>query len=288
MELMDKDSQKSQSPAPNLLNKLLNFIGLTRVIDSADELEHEIQELIDDGEEQGLISHREGEMIHSILELKDTVAREIMTPSSEMVCVDASTSYKELVELIIEKGFSRIPVFADNQDNITGILYAKDLLKHVNDQPQPSAGDITKPAYFALETQKITFLLRDFQAKKVHLAIITDEFGSVRGLASLEDVLEEIVGEITDESDQPEDGWQVIDQNTIIADAKIDLEEVEDYFKASLPEGPYESIGGLIIHQLGHLPGINTSIRILNLNFQVLAATRRRIIKVKISKVSTS
>ncbi|MCK4839552.1 MAG: HlyC/CorC family transporter [Desulfobulbaceae bacterium] len=260
-------------------------MGFNRGIDSADELEHEIQELIDDGEEQGLISHQEGKMINSILEFRDTVAREIMTPSSEMVCVDTNTPYHELVELIIEKGFSRIPVFADNQDNITGILYAKDLLKHVNDQPQPRAGDIIKPAYFALESQKITYLLRDFQTKKVHLAVITDEFGSVRGLATLEDVLEEIVGEITDESDQPENPLLVVDLNTIIADAKTDLEEVEEYFNTDLPEGPYESIGGLIIHQLGHLPGINTSIRIDNLDFQVLAATRRRIVKIKISKI---
>lgn len=281
---MDKDPSTSQDPGAQLLNRLLDFFGLSRGIDSADELEHEIQELIDDGEEQGLISHQEGKMINSILEFRDTVAREIMTPSSDMVCVDSNTPYHELVELIIGKGFSRIPVFADNQDNITGILYAKDLLKHVNDQPQPKAGDIIKPAYFALEDQKITRLLRDFQTKKVHLAVITDEFGSVRGLATLEDVLEEIVGEITDESDQPENGWQVLNPTTIIADAKTDLEDVEEYFKTDLPEGPYESIGGLIIHQLGHLPGNNTLIRIENLDFQVLTATRRRIVKVKIIK----
>ncbi len=282
---MDKDSSTSQAPFSRTFNRLLNFLGFNRGIDSADELEHEFQELIDDGEEQGLISHQEGKMINSILEFGETVAREIMTPSSDMVSVDTDTSYHDLVELIIEKGFSRIPVFAGTPDNIIGILYAKDLLKHVNDKPQPRAGDIIKPAYFALENQKITHLLRDFQTKKVHLAVITDEFGSVRGLASLEDVLEEIVGEITDESDQPENSLQVVDLNTIIADAKTDLEEIEEYFNTDLPEGPYESIGGLIIHQLGHLPGINTSIRIEDLEFQVLAATRRRIVKVKISKI---
>lgn len=282
---MDKNPPTSSSPFFQLINRFLIFLGFSRAIDSTDELEHEIQELIDDGEEQGLISHREGKMINSILEFKDTIAREVMTPSSEMVCVDTDTPYNKLVELIIEKGFSRIPVFADTQDNITGILYAKDLLKHVNDKPQPKAGDIIKPAYFALENQKITFLLRDFQAKKVHLAVITDEFGSVRGLATLEDVLEEIVGEITDESDQPAKGWIVVDKDIIIADAKTDVEEIEKYYNISLPEGPYESIGGLIIHQLSHLPGINTSLKINTLAFQVLTATRRRIVKVKISKI---
>jgi CBS domain containing-hemolysin-like protein len=283
---MTKDLSPSAAAPPRRFKRILHFFGINRGLDSAEELEQEIQELIDDGEEQGLISHREGEMINSIFEFRDTLAREIMTPSSEIVRVDAATAFPELVQLIIDKGFSRIPVFAGSQDNIIGILYAKDLLKHVNDQPQPKAGDIVKPAYFALENQKILYLLRDFQAKNVHLAIITDEFGSVRGLASLEDVLEEIVGEITDESDQPEHGWHIINHQTIIADAKIDLEEVEAYFKVDLPEGPYESIGGLIIHQLGHLPGANTAIRIGDLAFEVLTATRRRIGKVKISRIT--
>ncbi len=278
---MDKEPQSAK---PHLLKRILQCLGLDRGLDSAEDLDHEIQELIDDGEEQGLISPQEGKMLYSILEFRDTVAREVMTPSSEMVCVEINTPYRQMVELIIDKGFSRIPVYADNQDNITGILYAKDLLRHVNDQPQPNAGDIVKPAYFAMEGQKIINLLRDFQAKKIHLAIITDEFGSVRGLTTLEDVLEEIVGEITDESDRPENGWNEIDENTVIADAKIDLEEVEEFFNTDLPEGPYESIGGLMIHQLGHLPGIKTSIRVCGLNFQVVAATRRRISKVKISK----
>jgi CBS domain containing-hemolysin-like protein len=222
-------------------------------------------------------------MIHSILEFRGTVAKEIMTPGAEMVTITADTPYNEMIDLSIAKGFSRIPVYEDIPDNIIGILYVKDLLRYVNSSDKPTARDLAKPAYFALETQRIVQLLRDFQAKKVHLAIITDEFGSVRGLASLEDVLEEIVGEISDESDQPETSWLVVSENTIVADAKIDLEEVEEYFKTSLPDGPYESVGGLVIHQLGHLPAIKESVRVGNLYFQVLAATQRRIIKVKIS-----
>ena len=281
---MDKEPSQTQSTGPNLFKRIIQFFGFNRTLDSAEDLGQEIQELIDDGEEQGLISHQEGKMIHTILEFGETLAREIMTPAPEMVCVEASTPFPELIQLIIDKGFSRIPVFEGNQDNITGILYAKDLLKHINDEKLPDAGDILKPAYFALEEQKIIDLLRDFQAKKVHLAIITDKFGSVRGLASLEDVLEEIVGEITDESDQPESSWHVVDESTIIAAAKIDIEEIEEYFNVDLPEGPYESVGGLIIHQLGHLPGIKTCVHVSDLYFQVLAATRRRILKVEISK----
>ncbi len=281
------NAQEPPHPAPNgetsIFKRFLELLGFARSLESTAELDQEIQELIDDGEEQGLISHQEGQMIHSILEFRGTVAKEIMTPGAEMVTVAADTPYEELIRLSIDKGFSRIPVYEEIPDNIIGILYAKDLLRFVYSTYKPLARDLAKPAYFALENQRIVHLLRDFQAKKVHLAIITDEFGSVRGLASLEDVLEEIVGEINDESDHPETGWLVASENTIVADAKIDLEEVEEYFKTTLPEGPYESVGGLIIHQLGHLPEIKETVRVGNLYFQVLTATQRRVIKVKIS-----
>lgn len=280
---MDHDPSPAANGEPSLFKRFLDLLGLTGGVDSKEELDQEIQELIDDGEEQGLISHQEGRMIHSILEFRGTVAREIMTPGAEMFTVAADTPYDELIDLCIEHGFSRIPVYEDIPDDIIGILYAKDLLRYVHSQERPLARDLAKPAYFALENQRIIHLLRDFQAKKVHLAIITDEFGSVRGLASLEDVLEEIVGEINDESDQPETGWMVVNEQTIVADAKIDLEGVEEFFKTTLPEGPYESVGGLVIHQLGHLPTAKETVKIGDLYFQVLAATQRRVIKVKIS-----
>ena len=281
---MEQDQPPSApNGEPSIFKRFLELLGFARTIESAEELEQEIQELIDDGEEQGLISHQEGQMIHSILEFRGTLAKEIMTPGAEMVAITADTPYDEMIRLSIDKGFSRIPVYEDIPDNIIGILYVKDLLRYVNAASKPTARELAKPAYFALETQRIVQLLRDFQVKKVHLAIITDEFGSVRGLASLEDVLEEIVGEINDESDQPETSWLVVAENTIVADAKIDLEEVEEYFKTILPEGPYESVGGLVIHQLGHLPKIKEMVQVGPLYFQVLAATQRRVIKVKIS-----
>lgn len=280
---MDQPPSTNANGEPSLFKRFLGLLGLDRAIDSTEELDQEIQELIDDGEEQGLISHQEGRMIHSILEFRGTVAKEIMTPGAEMVTVGADTPYEGLIDLCNEHGFSRIPIYENTPDNIIGILYAKELLRYVNSPEKPRARDLAKPAYFALENQRIVHLLRDFQAKKVHLAIITDEFGSVRGLASLEDVLEEIVGEINDETDQPETGWLVVNEQTIVTDAKVDLEEVEEFFKTTLPEGPYESVGGLIIHQLGHLPAPKETVKVGNLNFQVLAATQRRVLKVKIS-----
>jgi len=283
---MDPDTSPAPSGEPSIFRRFLELLGLARSIDSTEELDQEIQELIDDGEEQGLISHQEGRMIHSILEFRGTVVKEIMTPGAEMVTVAATTPYDELLDLCNDHGFSRIPVYEDIPDNIIGILYAKELLRYVHSTDKPCARDLAKPAYFALENQRIIHLLRDFQAKKMHLAIISDEFGSVRGLASLEDVLEEIVGEINDESDQPETGWMVVNEQTLVADAKINLDGVEEFFKTTLPDGPYESVGGLVIHQLGHLPTVKEIVQIGPLYFQILAATKRRIIKVKISSLA--
>jgi len=174
---MNHDPSQPTNSESSKFKRFLELLGLDRGIDSTEELDQEIQELIDDGEEQGLISHQEGRMIHSILEFRGTVAKEIMTPGAEMVTVAANTSYDELIDLCNEHGFSRIPIYEDIPDNIIGILYAKDLLRYVNSQEKPTARDLAKPAYFALENQRIIHLLRDFQAKKVHLAIITDEFG---------------------------------------------------------------------------------------------------------------
>ncbi|MBU0482611.1 MAG: hemolysin family protein [Proteobacteria bacterium] len=283
---MDKDPSSDSPGESNIFKRFIQFLGFDRTIDSPEELEHEIQELLDDGQEQGLISSEEGKMIHSILEFRDTVAREIMTPSSEMISVRADCPYDKLVQIIITHGFSRIPVYKDKPDNIIGIIFAKDLLKYMNPKQTLVAADLIKPAYFALENMKIVDLLRDFQHKKVHLAIITDEFGSVRGLTTLEDVLEEIVGEITDETDRPDTDIKILDDRNIIVDARIDIEDVEDHFGVTLPEGPYESIGGMIIHSLGHLPGANTSLTVGALNFTVLSATRRRVNEVRVTSAA--
>lgn len=280
---MDNTSNP-ESPDLPFLRRFLNLIGLTKTPDTAEDLEQEIQELLEDGEEQGLISPQEGMMINSIFEFRDTLAKEIMTPQTEMVCASQKATISELIELITDKGFTRIPIYSDTPDHICGIVHAKDLLAYWSKDASPSkAGDITNPALFVLENHKIIQLLRDFKAKKIHMAIVTDEFGSVRGLVTLEDVLEEIVGEISDEYDKEDINWKKIDDSTVLTDAKIDIEDVEDFFRITLPEGPYESIGGLIIHQLGHLPKTGETLDIGPLHIQVLTASKRRINTLKIT-----
>jgi len=265
--------------------RILNFFGINRAPDTTEDIEQEIQELLDGGEEQGLITREEGEMISSILEFRDTLVREIMTPRSDMVSAEAKVSAADLIQLITDEGYTRIPIYQDSPDNIIGILHAKDLLPFcLKGATMPAASELVKPAFFVLDTRKIVNLLKDFQSQKGHLAIVTDEFGSVRGLVTLEDVLEEIVGEIRDEYDKAEKRWKVVNEHMLLTDAKVNLEEVEEFFGITLPEGPYESVGGLMIHQLDRVPPVGAAMLINSLVFEVVSADRRRIHTVKIQK----
>ncbi|MEA2083484.1 MAG: hemolysin family protein [Thermodesulfobacteriota bacterium] len=274
-----------ESKESSFIKRFLEFVGVPCSPDTHEDLEQEIQVLVDEGEESGLITSHEGRMISNIFDLRDTLAREIMTPRTEMVCAPDTASAADIMRLITEKGFTRIPIYSESPDNIVGVLHAKDLLAYFAvDSVPPQAGEMASPAYFALETQKILNLLKGFQARQFHLAIVTDEFGGVRGLVTLEDVLEEIVGEIDDEYDKPEFDWDEIDPNTLMIAAKVNIEDVESYFDIKLPEGPCESVGGLIIHQLGRLPETGTTVELAPLTFEVISATRRRIISVKIHK----
>ena len=282
----DPPSDPSVSqPSKNLISRFLDILRLSRPPDTTEDLEMEIQELLEEGEEHGLITPQEGQMINSIFEFRDTLIHEIMTPRPEMVCADVQTAIPDVLKLIIKEGFTRIPVYSESPDNIIGILNAKDLLVCV-DAPDncPDIRELIKFPYLVPETMRIVDLLRAFQAKKNHMAIVTDEFGGVRGLITLEDVLEEIVGEIDDEYDKAEPQWRALQDGSLVIYAKEDIEEVESFFDIKLPDGPYESVGGFIIHQLEHLPKAGETVEIDSLVFKVISATKRHIKSVKIHR----
>jgi CBS domain containing-hemolysin-like protein len=201
-----------------------------------------------------------------------------------MVCAEVNTSVPELIRLINEEGDTRIPIYQGTPDQIVGILHAKDLLRicACSDETQTDLKELLNPATFIPESKPITELLREFQLKKIHLAIVVDEFGGVRGLVTFEDVIEEIVGEIDDEHDDEKSELRVVDAGTVIVDAKIDTEEVENYFGLKLPEGPYESVGGFIIHRLGKVPQPGVVVQESGMSFKVLGADPRRIKSVRI------
>ena len=266
---------------------LKSLAKFRRSPDTTQELEHEIQELLEDGEEQGLISSHEEQLINSIFHFRATVASEIMTPTAEIVRIDVNSSVQKAVTLINVAGYTRIPVFSGSQDNIVGILHAKDLLRPVGEKAEPESHleNHLNPPMIISESKPVTELLREFQAKKNHMAVVTDEFGGVRGLITLEDVIEEIVGEIDDEHDQEERELMQVDRQTVVVDAKIDIEVVEKHFQCRLPDGPYESIGGFMIHRLGRMPQNGETVDTPSLTLTVLVANPRKVRTVRIRKV---
>lgn len=284
MSSIDDTPPPADGEEVTIFRRLRDFFQFGRAPGTTEALEHEIQELLEEGEEHGLISSLEERMINSIFDFRDTLAAEIMTPAAEIISSEISTPISDMIEVVIEEGFTRIPIFRDNSDRIIGILHAKDLLR-ICARGDEFEGDLERylnSADFVSEEKPIGELLREFQKNKTHMAIVIDEFGAVRGLITLEDILEEIVGEIDDEYDVEEDDFEKIDEFTSLVRARVDREDVEERLNIKLPEGPYESIGGLIIHSLGRLPRDGDSVKIGNVELIVHSAGKRRIKKVKV------
>ena len=287
---MNKEDSEhiEQTGQKGLFTKLVGILRLGSSPDTTEKLEHEIQELLEEGEEQGLISSLEEKMINSIFNFRDTTAVEIMTPAIEIVSADVATPFDDLINGVIESGFTRTPMFKGDSDRIVGIVHVKDLLKICNsktDEQQDVEG-FMNPIYFISEQKPIVDLLKEFQKRKIHMAVVTDEFGTVRGLITLEDILEEIVGEIDDEFDVNEEHIETVDDYTIVVQARTDVEIVEEKFEIELPDGPYESIGGLIIHLLGRLATVGDQVEVSGLAFLVKGATERHIQSVQITKIN--
>ena len=280
----DDDLSPDEGEQVSLFRRIRDVIPFGKAPDTTEALEHEIQELLEEGEEQGLISSLEERMINSIFEFRDTEAAEIMTPAAEIISAEVSTPVADMINMVIEEGFTRLPVFRDNSDRIIGILHAKDLLR-ICARGSEFDGNLEtylNNADFISEDKRIGDLLREFQKNKTHMAIVIDEFGAVRGLITLEDILEEIVGEIDDEYDVEDDDFEPVNEYTSIVRAKVDIEDVEERLNIKLPEGPYESIGGLIIHSLGRLARDGDSVMIGDVELIVHTAGKRRVKKVKV------
>jgi CBS domain containing-hemolysin-like protein len=268
--------EEAESPPPGLLKRLRQRL-IRRAIEQPEDLEREIQHILDEGEERGLITRQEGELIESIFEFKDTLVREIMVPRLEMVGVERHTPLNQIIALVLECGHSRLPVFEGDIDHIKGILLAKDLLVFWQTPEETWDLDrVLRPAYFVPESKKISDLLRDLVERKTQIAIVIDEYGGTAGLLTLEDILEEIVGEIYDEYDRMEPRLVPQDDGSVLVDARLDVEELLDHFQLPRPEGKFESVGGLLIHLLGRVPQVNDRVTINNLELTVVEADERR------------
>ncbi len=247
--------------------------------------EEEIKSYINVGEAEGVIEEEEREMIHSIIEFGDTTAKEVMTPRTSIFMLDAESTIDEVWDEIIDSGYSRIPVYGEDLDEILGILYAKDLMilakKGTTDIP---IKNILREAYFVPDTKSIVEILDEFRSKQVHMAIVLDEYGGTVGLATIEDLIEEIIGEIKDEYDlHEEDEIEKIDESKYIVDARINIEDLNKELELNIPESEdYESLGGYVLDILGRVAEVEDVVQSEGLKMKVLEVDKMRVVKILI------
>ena len=275
------------SPLIWLVEKVSPTFGIGKEAGEASVTEEEIKEWIDVGKEDGTIEQGEQEMLYSVLEFADTTAREIMTPRVDVTLMEDTVTFEEAIRIFNETGFSRIPVYHDHMDNITGILNVKDVFSAmVSHRRDSTIKEVMYDPMFIPETKKIDDLLKELQVHRVQMAIVIDEYSSFVGIATVEDILEEIVGDIMDEFDKEEPEIQNISEGVFVVDAQMWVEDINERMEIELPvDESYETVGGLIIDRLGHIPlhpGEKVEINEGKITLVVMQMHGRRIVKVKV------
>ena len=254
---------------------------------SVDDLEHALE--LTDNEE---ISE-ERSMLQGIIRFSDETAKEVMTSRQDIVDLDIRSTFSEVLQCVVDNNYSRIPVYQDSSDNIRGVLYIKDLLPHIGKKGPFRWQSLIRPPYFVPETKKIDDLMREFQTNKVHIAIVVDEFGGTSGIITMEDILEEIVGEIHDEFDEEESTYVRLNNNTYLFEGKTLLSDFckildvdDDEF--SEVEGDADSLAGLLLELKGDFPKVHEVMTYKHYRFEILALEKRRIARVKVTLMPTA
>jgi putative hemolysin len=264
------------------------FLGRTEQDASPDNVflsEEGLRYLINAAEEPGLIEEDEKKMIASIFELGEMVAREVMVPRIDVMAVDEKTTLRQALDVIIQAGHSRIPVYHDNIDNVQGVLYAKDLLLPFRDSHDDTPiTELMRPAYFVPESKRVDDLLQELQQRRVHMAIIVDEYGGTAGVVTIEDLLEEIVGDIQDEYDSEAPMAQQLGEREYAFDAQIRLDDVNEILDVALPVEESDTLGGFIYSQLGTMPAVGSRVHYEHLTLEVQSVQGRRILQVRVVK----
>ena len=274
-------------PLIKILIWISKFIGRLLGI----ELEEDIISFVNVGEAEGIIEEDEKEMIHSIVGFGETSAKEVMTPRTAMLAFEGNKTIDDIWYEMVDNGFSRIPVYEDTIDNILGVLYIKDIMNCIKDgNTNVPIKNFIRPGYFVPETKSIIEILKEFKALKVHIAMVLDEYGGIVGLLTIEDLIEEIVGEIRDEFDTEEEEFITqIDENSYEVDAMIDIETLDKELCLNLPESDdYESLGGLIVTELGRLATIGDELKFNGVKLKVLEINKMRVSRVLIEKEQQS
>ncbi|MET7970244.1 hemolysin family protein [Micromonospora sp. NPDC005305] len=250
----------------------------------------ELRELVDLAEQRGVVEHGERQMIHSVFALGDTIAREVMVPRTEMVWIEERKTLAQALALFLRSGFSRIPVIGENVDDVLGVLYLKDLIRRIQGAPearQMPVAELMRPATFVPESKPVDDLLSEMQAARNHLVIVVDEYGGTGGLVTIEDILEEIVGEITDEYDVERPPVERLTDGAVRVTARLPVENLGELFDTELPTDEVETVGGLLAQALGRvpIPGSGAEVAGLRLIAEGTTGRRNRIDTVLVSRV---
>jgi magnesium and cobalt transporter len=252
-----------------------------------ERLEREIQEIIAEGEAAGIIDHYSGQMIRNILEFRETVVREIMKPRTEIVALPVEATIHEILELMSNHGYTRMPVYRETLDNIVGILNVKDLFKMWSQEVgSDEILTILRKPYYVPETKNINSLFHELKAERRQMAIIIDEYGGTAGLVTIEDLIEEIVGEIVGEHEPEERKIVEMTDGTFLVDGRAEIEEVEACFGVEIPKGKYETLGGFILHLIRKIPASGEKGSYGCLEMAVESADEKRIKKVRVRRTA--
>lgn len=256
------------------------------------ESESELRDLVDMAGEHSLIEADEREMIHSVFELGDTVAREVMVPRTDMVSIDDDRTARQALNLFLRSGFSRIPVAGEDVDDIVGLLYLKDVVRRVTAHEEGAGVLVTelmRPMPFIPESKPVDDLLREMQRDQIHFAVVVDEYGGTAGLVTIEDILEEIVGEIADEYDREDPEVEDLGDGRVRVDATMHVDDLAELFEVDLEEDDVDSVGGLIGKQIGKVPILGSTCEVagLRLTAERMAGRRHRIATVVVERVET-
>ncbi len=254
--------------------------------------EDELKTWVESDEEPGSLEREERQMIYSIFQFRDTLTREIMVPRIDILLLDVNTSQAEAIQAFLTSGHSRLPVYEGTIDNVIGLLYAKDLLgvTQKDDGNLESLSDLLRPAYFVPETKKVDELLAEMQSQRIHMGIVVDEYGGVAGLVTLEDIVEEIVGEILDEYDNAneEDLYQELDEKEYLFQGRISLDDFNEVMNSHLPKDDAETLAGYLYDQMGRVPQGGEGIVVDGLSFTIDLVSGRRIRRVRVSRAINS
>ncbi len=251
-----------------------------RPVDENDEL----LRLVEMEESQGGIEADERQMIRSIFELEDTIAREVMRPRIDIVAISTEETIDDALALVVDKGFSRLPLYEETIDNIVGVIYAKDLIRCLAEGRRPPLTEVARPPRFVPESKKADELLEELRKDKVHIAIVVDEYGGVAGLVTIEDLIEEIVGEIQDEYDVEEPSIEVVSETEAIVDARVSLDDLNEMFHLGIEGEDYDTVGGFVYDRLGKVPSPGDEVAYDGVRMHVLSVLGHRIKKVRVEK----